>query len=136
MGQQNIERIRRDVDKALYLTEDTLDDIRAAKSWGLWDIVGGKGVSSMMKRRKIRRINNNMRELEDQLRSLVRQLEGVENLIDFTIPNSWTDVALDIFFDNIFTDFRVQRELNSAEAGLTTLQDTLWDIKRTLNETR
>lgn len=95
------------IDRAL----DTLDN---AKFWGMWDMFGGEFFSSWKKRNKIKEANRYIEGITDSVKDLEKELKDVDMVLPEEISNTMGDRAFDIWFDNIFTDLRVQGEIKSA----------------------
>ena len=123
-----IEEARKEIENSIELIDYTLEKIKSAKDWGLLDIIGGEGLSSFIKRKRIKEINENMKRLEKQLVITKKELEDVEEELSYRIPDSFTNRLFDIFLDNIFTDINTQNKLKTAEKNLIGLKNKLEEI--------
>lgn len=94
------------IDRAL----DTLD---SAEFWGMWDMFGGEFFSSWKKRNKIEEANEYIKDITDSVKDLERELKDVDMVLPGEISDTVGDRFFDIWFDNIFTDLRVQGEIKS-----------------------
>ena len=98
-----------------------LVELDKAKNWGFWDLLGGGGLSGLIKRDKIYKANQKLDQLRLYLMDVQKELGDV-NLTLTNIPDSNSDFMLDIVFDNIFTDLRVQDEVKTTYQEVTRLK--------------
>lgn len=101
------------------------ESLSKARSWGVWDMIGGGLFSSLLKRSHIREANDKLDDLEDLLVTAQKELLNI-NL--GMVSNSNYDFCVDIVFDNIFTDLRVQSEIKAIQAQLVELRKQVADI--------
>lgn len=120
--------------RCIRLLDDAAADMKSAKNWGLWDLVGGGAVSSIFKRSKINSGNRSLEELSYALSDLKKELGELNVYSPALIPDRLFDRTFDILFDNIFTDFRVQGELKRNLAQLSRLRADLEQIERILQQ--
>lgn len=116
---------RAELIKSIDMIDDSLKILSSAKTWGIFDILGGGFFTSLMKRDKIGKVNDNIRNLRYQLEITQKELGDVDQMIDIEIPNNFTDNFFDIAFDNIFTDILTQSKLNKTNTKLTDLRNYL-----------
>lgn len=93
--------------------DNAIASLDSAADWGIFDLFGGGMFSSFMKRDKIKDANNDLKEIADSLRVLNQELEDVNMHLPETVSDTVCDNALDIWFDNVFTDARVQKEIKT-----------------------
>lgn len=105
-----------------------LDNCRSAKNWGVWDLFGGGVFSSMMKRDKIKKMEEQLDLLKYQVNKLNHALSDTPLQTAFNLPNSGYDFAFDVWFDNIFTDLKVQSELKELEKTVMCLSERLEEL--------
>ncbi|WP_028264431.1 hypothetical protein [Atopobium fossor] len=94
--------------------DNAISSLDSASSWGLFDILGGGTFSSFIKREKIKDANSDIRGLSASLHTLNKELEDVNMYLPNEISDTVTDGMFDIWFDNIFTDVRVQSEIKQS----------------------
>ena len=99
--------------------DNAISSLDSASSWGIFDILGGGMLSSFVKRGKIQDANADIEEIYSSLSVLNKELEDVNMHLPAGISDTISDSALDIWFDNIFTDIRVQGEI----------KDTLYELR-------
>ena len=109
------------IDRAL----DTLD---SAKFWGMWDMFGGEFFSSWKKRNKIKEANQYIEGITDSVKDLEKELKDVDMVLPEEISNTMNDRVFDIWFDNIFTDMKVQREIKSSIRELRDFRNVVEDL--------
>lgn len=109
------------IDNAIY----SLDN---ASTWGIFDLLGGGMISSFIKREKIRDVNYEINEISDSLNLLNKELEDVNMYLPVEISDTMGDNVFDIWFDNIFTDMRVQGEIKDQLNELKDFRATIIEL--------
>lgn len=93
------------------------EQLRSAGSWGTWDLMGGGMLSSMAKRSRMDEARRSIHQAGLALERLDDELDDVRaDLAD--APALETGLAgrtMDVFFDNLVTDWLVQDEIRHAE---------------------
>ena len=129
----------REVDEAIRAGERALDSLREAKAklnsarnWGIYDILGGGVISSVVKHSKMSSANEWVAQANHDLKRFAKELRDVDEDGLYVQAGSLAS-TLDIFFDNVFSDFIVQNRINEARAEIDRLIDrierTVWDLK-------
>ena len=115
---------KREINEALDAGERALESLRTAKSkldsaraWGIYDIIGGGMISSMIKHGQISKANEWIQEANYDLRRFAKELRDIPGE---TLRIDVGDFAsmLDIFCDNFFSDIMVQSRINDARRRL------------------
>lgn len=111
------------------------EELKSAKNWGKFDIIGGDAISSIAKHNRIRKVNYKFETIQKLLNDFNKELGDIKlNNISF----SNITFVMDVFFDNIFTDISVQRKinesLNSIENLKSNIEHILSDLRRRNNE--
>ena len=100
-------------------------DIECSKKWGKVDMVDKDSMSSIAKQNKIRKVKLKFENIEKLINQFNKELEGIKiNNLEF----SNITFAMDIFFDNIFTDISVQRQINDSIEDIERLEDKVQNI--------
>lgn len=134
---------RRQAEEALAAGSDALDRLYAARkelgsaqNWSTWDTWGGGGViSSMAKHSKLDAASAKLQEASQALGVLTRELQDV----DVSLPGVESPIidnlsrGIDIWFDNIFTDFGIQDQIHQAGAQL---DQTIANVELTMTALR
>ena len=118
--------LKNEIDKTIKLTE-------SASRWGLFDLFADSGLVGLVKRGKIKDINSNLKIVRDKLEVARRELNDIRIDLDEEIPDSTYDFFVDVIFDNIFTDLRVNREIKEIREKLEDLGDRVDELLRKIN---
>ncbi len=118
--------LKNEIDKTIKITE-------SASRWGLFDLLADSGLVGLVKRGKIKDINSNLKIVRDKLEVAKRELNDIRIDLDEEIPDSTYDFFVDVIFDNIFTDLRVNGEIKEIREKLEDLGDRVDELLRKLN---
>ncbi|WP_195445150.1 hypothetical protein [Peptoniphilus harei] len=118
--------LKNEIDKTIKLTE-------SASRWGLFDLFADSGLVGLVKRGKIKDINSNLEIVRDKLEVAKRELNDIRIDLDVEIPDSTYDFFVDVIFDNIFTDLRVNGEIREIREKLEDLGDRVDELLRKIN---
>lgn len=111
--------------KVIEKIDIALDTLDSAKFWGMWDMFGGDFFSSWKKRDKIEEANEYIKDIVDSVKVLEKELKDVDMVLPEEISNTMSDRVFDIWFDNFFTDLRVQGEIKYAMRELREFRDEI-----------
>ncbi|WP_461131468.1 hypothetical protein [Spirosoma aerophilum] len=100
--------------------------LNEAHTWGTWDMLGGSAISSMIKYRKLDEVRDQSQRVAHSLQQFRREYKDINQafLPDWTFDDNLTRFV-DIFFDNIFTDWSVQARINKAREAALTIENQL-----------
>ncbi|MDK7377010.1 MAG: hypothetical protein ACLVCA_07465 [Peptoniphilus sp.] len=118
--------LKNEIDKTIKMTE-------SASRWGLFDLFADSGLVGLVKRGKIKDINSNLKIVRDKLEVAKRELNDIRIDLDEEIPDSTYDFFVDVIFDNIFTDLRVNGEIKEIREKLEDLGDRVDELLRKIN---
>ena len=118
--------LKNEIDKTIKMTE-------SASRWGLFDLFADSGLVGLVKRGKIKDINSNLEKVRDKLEVAKRELNDIRIDLDEEIPDSTYDFFVDVIFDNIFTDLRVNGEIKEIREKLEDLGDRVDELLRKIN---
>lgn len=127
----------KEVDEALQAGEaakksfqKVLDYLSSAENWGIYDMVGGGMISSMIKHGKIDDAQNTLQLAKQKLIVFEKEMKDIKgwdiHLEDFSMGL----IMFDQFFDNIFTDFMVQSKITKS---IETVDNVYQQIRRILD---
>ena len=125
-------KINEDIRKTHKIGKNLLEEVKLAKhdlewskKWGKVDMVAKDSMSSIAKQNKIRKVKLKFENIEKLINQFNKELEDIKinNLEFFNIT-----FAMDIFFDNIFTDISVQRQINDSIEDIERLEDKVQNI--------
>ena len=100
---------------ALESLYEVRNELKGAKTWGLWDILGGGGFVSFIKYMKLDKASSCCYKARRDLQKFQYELNDVlflDRNLDFNISAILT--FLDFFSDDVVSDYLVQREINKA----------------------
>jgi len=124
------------LEKGMAIIQEVKSELQSAKNWGLFDMIAGDMFASLIKRDKISKVNSRMDYLRRVLQEAQKELADVNITLASEISNSSSDYFWDVWFDNIFTDFRVQGELDKVAENINQLERqvglALKDVKAAL----
>lgn len=102
-----------------------ISQLKSAKQWSWVDLLGGDFFSSMVKRKKMKKISSDLQQLQPQLNALKHNLQDANIQVDSSFDHSTMRQFFDTFFDNIITDLKVQGEIKDMLAELKELRQAL-----------
>lgn len=108
---KELKEAKRAAEEVIARIDHALSSLESASSWGLWDLFGVDFFSSWMKRGEIQDANMDLQAISSSLNTLNKELEDVNMRLPSEISDTLGDHAFDLWFDNIFTDIRVQGEI-------------------------
>ena len=125
-------KINEDIRKTHKIGKNLLEEVKLAKhdlewskKWGKVDMVAKDSMSSIAKQNKIRKVKLKFENIEKLINQFNKELEDIKiNNLEF----SNITFAMDIFFDNIFTDISVQRQINDSIEDIERLKDKVQNI--------
>ena len=125
-------KINEDIRKTHKIGKNLLEEVKLAKhdlewskKWGKFDMVAKDSMSSIAKQNKIRKVKLKFENIEKLINQFNKELEDIKiNNLEF----SNITFAMDIFFDNIFTDISVQRQINDSIEDIERLEDKVQNI--------
>lgn len=111
-----------------------ISQLKSAKNWSWVDLLGGDFLSSMVKRKKMKKISSDLQKLQPQLNTLKHNLQDANIQVHSAIDHSTSRQFFDIFFDNAFTDLKVQDEIKQLLTELTTLRQVLTTYQQRIDK--
>lgn len=125
-------KINEDIRKTHKIGKNLLEEVKLAKhdlewskKWGKVDMVAKDSMSSIAKQNKIRKVKLKFENIEKLINQFNKELEDIKiNNLEF----SNITFAMDIFFDNIFTDISLQRQINDSIEDIERLEDKVQNI--------
>ena len=113
--------------EALLDLQDEIDSVikgtESASRWGIFDIFADSSLVGFVKRGKIKDINSGLEIIRKKLEIAKKELGDVRMNLDEEISDTSYDFFVDIIFDNIFTDLRVNREIKEIRENLFDLRE-------------
>ena len=120
-------------DRVLERLSGAIDKLDSAGGWSTWDLLGGGLVADMMKYSRLDEAQNQIEALRGDLRRYQAELADVERLEQFDVRPGGMMQAVDIFFDNIFSDWMVRDQIQRSQNEMYGLQSRIRGIQDRLN---
>ena len=100
---------------ALTTTDQIMDSLDSAESWGTWDLVGGGLVADLAKHSRLDEAQACVESLQSQLRRFKTELADVTIAADFQVNiDGFLRVAV-YFFDGLFADWAVLDQIHQSQ---------------------
>ncbi len=99
----------------------SLNELDSAEDYSTWDLIGGGMISGIMKHERIDEAADLMVLAQRRLERFKEEMGDVRLSIDISDSLS----LVDIFFDNIFSDFMVHSRINDAQDSVSEALDKL-----------
>ncbi len=102
-------------ERALLSLRDAKNSLRSARGWGIVDMLGGRGLSGLIKHVKIGDARNSLSQAKADLTYFSRELADVRDIkgLDIEIGDFLT--FADFFFDGFLADIMVQSKIRQAQ---------------------
>jgi hypothetical protein len=113
---------------AIEALDDAERNISSARNFGIWDMLGGGFISSMIKHSKMDEAQRCMERAQFALQNFRKELADVQMDADLKINSDSLIKFLDIWCDNFFVDLMVQSKIKEA-------QENIRKAKRNVQET-
>lgn len=110
-------------ERALHVLGEAESKLGSARNWGLFDILGGDFIATLVKRSRMKEARELLEEASRELRTFQRELRDVQITTSVGLEESGLLAFADYVFDDLFSDILVQRKIGKA-------RDSLRDAKR------
>ena len=134
---------RQEVDEAIDAANEAIswldkayDSISSARNWGIFDMIGGGLLSTMIKREKMKDSSHYMDMAKRSLKKLKDELDDVDDLTDIDINTDDFLSFADFFFDGFIADWLVQGKINDARNKIDQTIRVVVEIRDRLIEMR
>lgn len=111
-----------------------IDKLDSAGGWSTWDLLGGGLVSDMMKYSRLDEAQEQIEALRGDLRRYQAELADVERIEHFDVRPGGMTQTVDIFFDNIFTDWMVRDQIQRSQNEMYDLRSRIQGIQNRLTQ--
>lgn len=123
MDQREVREAVQAGEEALAGIQKAREKLGSAKNWGIFDMLGGGMISSMVKHSRMDDASEDMEEAKRKLAAFERELKDISISADLSVEMGSFLRFLDTFMDNLFVDFMVQSRIDDAIAGLDDVSD-------------
>ena len=115
------------INQILVYVEDAESYLSSARTWGIFDALGGGLFTDIIKHSKVSKARNSMEEVTCLMQRLQRLLGSMQVPVDYRMEIGNFATFADFFFDGIIADVYM---LNKIMQSL----DTVRDLKHRLND--
>ena len=112
---QEIQEAVRAGERALGSLRSAQSKLSSARSWGVWDIIGGGLITSMVKHSKINDASSFLERAKMDLKTFQRELKDVPDFAGLGIEIGGFLSFADFFLDGFLADCMVQTKINDAK---------------------
>ena len=102
-------------ERALETLGEIEEKLNSAEGWGLFDLFGGGFIATTLKRSRMKDAKSLMEDARRDLRAFQRELRDVDVITDIGLEDDGVLAFTDYVFDDMFSDFLVQRKINKAQ---------------------
>ena len=120
--------------EALYSLQQAEKKLDSARGWGIWDMLGGGMISTMVKHSKINDASNLMEEAQQKLFDFQRELQDVQVPARFRVEIGDFLTFADFFFDGLIADWMVQSRIGEAREQVGKAIEKVRQVLRTLDD--
>ena len=115
--------------QALFQLDGAIGHLEDAEGWGTWDVIGGGLLSDVMKYSRLDDAQQQISQVGSALRRYRAELEDVARTVEFDVkPDNFTQ-TVDIFFDNMFTDWAVLDRIRRSRDQMLDLESRVQSIQ-------
>jgi hypothetical protein len=120
-------------ENVLRVIPKVIEELKTAKSYATWDMVGGGAWATYLKRQKMQDAKLGIIEINYVLDKLKRELKDLKpDLVPPTIDFNTSWEFADYFFDNIFVDMEIRNRILDAYNAVLTLFNAIVLLKEKL----
>lgn len=127
-SEQELRAAKNHAEFVLDLVQKAQSKLSTASSLGIYDMLTGGIISSMLKRSRMREVNDLLDAIDYELDSLSKVLAEVEIEYIEGFKVDMTAEFLDVWFDNIFTDISVQNDIKEVQRQLDQLAEQMDEL--------
>ena len=118
--------------EALFSLEAAQGALNSAGNWGIWDVAGGGLLTDMMKYSCLDEAQSRLEQVRSSLRRYQAELADVARALEVEIRPSGLGSTLDIWFDNVFSDWAVLDQISQSQRQLSGAQSQIEGVQRGL----
>lgn len=133
MDKKEINEAKDAAQQVLNLLDEVEKSLRSAKNWGIYDLLGGGFLSSLVKHRRIDQAESLLKRVHSGLLKLQKELQDVNLSIDSTVGISGFQRFLDIAFDNVLSDWMTQSRINESMNEVLRVKSEILEVINTLD---
>ena len=115
--------------RALASLRQAKAQLDSARNWGIWDMMGGGLMSSLIKRSRINNAQGCIEQAKRDLKMFERELGDINMNGQMNIEINDFIGYMDILWDNFLVDWMMQDRINSARDQL---DQVIWRVENIL----
>lgn len=119
--------------RVLSLLDDVEKQLKSAKNWGVFDLLGGGFLSSVIKHGKIDKAEALLTMVKKELVVLQKELGDIDLSMDPSLRITNFDRFLDIVLDNMISDWMTQSKVNDSLKEVVRVKEEINRVIETLN---
>ncbi|MFH2038855.1 MAG: hypothetical protein ABIJ65_05410 [Chloroflexota bacterium] len=116
--------------------EAIIASLESAESWGVWDMLGGGILATAVKHSRIDDARTSVESVQEKMSHFKRELADVQENIDLQIDISEFTRFADFFFDNLITDWLVQKKIETSLTQSKKAKEIILQALQKLDELR
>lgn len=134
VNKKEVQEARTVAYEVVQLLNQVEKQLKSARNWGIYDMLGGEFFSSLIKHNKINKAEDLLQKVRSKLVELQRELGDVQLGLEPTLTLSGFDRFMDIVFDNIISDWMVQSKIAKSLQDVSRVKDEVERVIVTLNQ--
>jgi hypothetical protein len=120
-------------EKVLQIIPEVIDDLKTAKSYATWDMLGGGAGATYLKRQKMKEAKLGIIEINYALDKLKRELKDLNpDLLPTEIKFDTSLEMADYFFDNIFVGMHIKNQIAEGYNNMVAFFNSMMLLKEKL----
>lgn len=132
INSQEIHEAINAADDALVALRNAEKSLSSAGGWGIWDMLGGGFLSTMMKHGKMDQARRELEEAKAALRRFRKELADLNGTIEINIDTGDFLRFADYFFDGLVADWMVQSKIRQGQRQVQEAIRRVEDVRRKL----
>lgn len=130
-NRETIDRALPMVREAVYQLERAQDKLDSARNWGVWDLLGGGIISTLIKHGKTDDANDCIREAARLMERVQRMLPEAQ-VGEAPVDEGGFGRVADVLFDGLFADLYMQGRINDQREAVSRMLSRVRRVEREL----
>ena len=103
-------------ERALHSLKKARNCLESARGWGIYDIIGGRWISSLIKHERMNKAEEYLSEAKYDLRRFENELRDLDEFENINLDTQDFLGMADLIFDGLIADVAMQSRINDARA--------------------
>ena len=121
-------------DRALDYLDRARKALGSARGWGMYDMLAGGFFSTMFKHSSMSKAEGYLEDAQAALREFSRELDDVDEMIDFSFNSTDLLTFADYFADGFLVDFLMQGRIKEAARNVDNVINKVTVIRNELQQ--